>query len=286
LGLVGCDIGDKSKLVILQRAGECIPPVKVELYIENTNGKPFWRVEIPSGKHKPYCTKQGIYKIRGDGKNNPLFPEDLLAIYLQEQGRKFNESFKRATTELNTILDNLRDQVGTDLVDLHNVIEVLRVKIEIKMGDITSDFEHSIRDANEKIAGAIGNIHQDITESIEGYTKEAGETVFDKVHSVGDEVKKIQNTLKFFGVAIEALLAKNGLENSETLYWRPWVHAWIDRTRITNEMLKADGSPLLSDASTFEMLSHCYSGLNRQLLLSLFREKVPGFEPSESRADE
>ncbi len=78
--IVGCDISDVARLTIVNKAADCSPPVKIDLYIENTNADAFWRIEIPSGPHKPYCTKQGIYKTRGDGRNIAILPDDLLAL--------------------------------------------------------------------------------------------------------------------------------------------------------------------------------------------------------------
>ncbi len=146
------------------------------------------------------------------------------------------------------------------------------------MSDVASEVEHSVKDANGKLSEMIGRIREDITASIEGYTSEAGDNIHDQIREVAQDVEKIRKTLNFFDVAIEALLSKNGLESSETLYWRPWVHAAIAQTILSNNMLKENGKTLLTDDGTFEMLVQVYPGADRNLLLSLFREKVPGFQ--------
>lgn len=80
--LIGCPVGDRFKRQILDRAEQCLPPVDVEIFVENRGHKPFYRVEVPSGRTQPYCTPGGTYKIRGDGRTNPPSPDRLLALFV------------------------------------------------------------------------------------------------------------------------------------------------------------------------------------------------------------
>ena len=64
--IVGCPIDDSERLRILNKAEECVPPVDLDIIIENLEDKPFFRIDIPSGVNKPYCTKKGTYMIRGN----------------------------------------------------------------------------------------------------------------------------------------------------------------------------------------------------------------------------
>src|SRR5262249_10559769 len=66
--IVGCPVGDYDKRKILDKAHQCVPPVDVTVHVENRSDKAFYRLEIPSGPNKPYCTSGGTYKIRGDGR--------------------------------------------------------------------------------------------------------------------------------------------------------------------------------------------------------------------------
>ncbi len=65
--VVGCDVGDESKLTIINKATPCRPPVELDIIIENTSDKPIYRIDIPSGYNKPYCTNSGQYLIRHKG---------------------------------------------------------------------------------------------------------------------------------------------------------------------------------------------------------------------------
>jgi hypothetical protein len=98
--LTGCTVGDRERLEIMAKANQCVPPVSVSIFVENCAEKPFYRIEIPSGSHKPYCTSGGIYKIRGGGRNEVLYPAQLLALFLEAEGQELVRWFQIATTSL------------------------------------------------------------------------------------------------------------------------------------------------------------------------------------------
>src|SRR5882724_11810248 len=54
--VVGSDTSDKARLQVLDKALSCVPPVPVELFVENASKTPFLRLEIPAGPQKPYGT--------------------------------------------------------------------------------------------------------------------------------------------------------------------------------------------------------------------------------------
>lgn len=85
--IVGCHVGDQEKRMILEKAHQCVPAISVTVHVENRAHKPFYRIEIPSGPNKPYCTSGGTYKIRGDGRNNTLYPTSLLNLFLETEER-------------------------------------------------------------------------------------------------------------------------------------------------------------------------------------------------------
>ncbi|ACB83882.1 RNA-binding domain-containing protein [Natranaerobius thermophilus] len=113
--IVGCPIGDEEKLTILNKAASCHPPVYLELYIENSQKTPFYRIEIPSGKEKPYCTPKGTYKIRGDGRTNVLLPDQLLSLFVEEESEQFIGRFKEATKELEKSHSELQNAISGDM---------------------------------------------------------------------------------------------------------------------------------------------------------------------------
>lgn len=105
--VTGCLIGDGEKLSILNKASQCIPAIDIEIFFEKAEDVTFIRIEIPTGSRKPYCTAKGTYKIRGDGRNLPLTPERLLAIFLTEEGESFLRKFRTATELLDEDLQNI-----------------------------------------------------------------------------------------------------------------------------------------------------------------------------------
>jgi len=126
----GIKTDDEAKLQIMGKALSCSPPVQIELLVENSSNKPFYRVEIPSGSHKPYCTNSGTYKIREDGRNNPLHPEQLLAMFLDREGEEFRSRFSQAAGELESKMASTLDVVG----DLEHVITAKIDEISNSMG--------------------------------------------------------------------------------------------------------------------------------------------------------
>jgi hypothetical protein len=100
--VLGCPVGDKDRLKILIKSSQCVPPVPVFVFAENCAENPFYRIEIPSGPHKPYCTSGGTYKIRGDGRNEMLYPDQLLALFLESGGEELVRWFHQAATSLGT----------------------------------------------------------------------------------------------------------------------------------------------------------------------------------------
>jgi predicted HTH transcriptional regulator len=105
--VIGCPVGDKEKLKIFNKAESCIPPVDIDVYAEVVYGKRIYRIYIPSGTDKPYCTAGGTYKIRGDARTNPLTPTRLLNLFLEMEGDRFITRFKDATQELTERLDRI-----------------------------------------------------------------------------------------------------------------------------------------------------------------------------------
>lgn len=163
--IVGCPIGDEEKRKITDRAANCIPPVEVEIFLENLDEKPFIRIEVPSGKNKPYCTRGGTYKIRGDGVNQALTPQRLFTIFEEKEGDAFIKRFTLATKGLVKQMDQLME--STFILD-----GILRETLESAQNSETIG-EESMSNAevaaegvseiegilNDNIAGEINSIH-------------------------------------------------------------------------------------------------------------------------------
>ena len=124
---VGCTVDDETRLLIMSRAASCSPAVQLAVFIENTQKAPFLRIEIPSGSSKPYATGGGTYKIRSDGRNRPVPPNELLKIQLETQGNEFKERFETAT-----------QQVGAKLEEMLDSVAQLEARIQSEISDIGS----------------------------------------------------------------------------------------------------------------------------------------------------
>jgi ATP-dependent DNA helicase RecG len=141
--IVGCAAGDKEKLIILNKAESCVPPIEVEIFVENTAELPFLRIEIPSGPAKPYCTRKGIYAIRGDGRTKALLPGRLLSLFLETEAEQFFTRFREATGELESSLTVLKSQVVAEFADLLARVERMEGEIAASLQRIASTTDAS-----------------------------------------------------------------------------------------------------------------------------------------------
>ncbi len=130
--VVGVEVSDNAKLQIVNRASSCIPPVELEVIIENTDDKPFFRIEIPSGKYKPYCTGGGRYAIRGNARTNVLMPNQLLNIFMESESQQFFQRFQQVTRELETHLTALAEKVAAleNRVDESSTLAQIEAKLD------------------------------------------------------------------------------------------------------------------------------------------------------------
>ena len=139
--VVGCPVGDKEKLIVLNKAESCVPPIEVEIFVENTADLPFLRIEIPSGPDKPYCTRKGIYAIRGDGRTKALLPRRLLSLFLETEAEQFFTRFREATGALEASLTVLKSQVIDEFADLLARVERMEGEIAASLQRIASTTE-------------------------------------------------------------------------------------------------------------------------------------------------
>jgi predicted HTH transcriptional regulator len=138
----GCDISDNSKLSIINKAEYCAPPIEIKIFTENLSSKPIFRIEIPSSNLKPHCTQKGIYKIRGDGRNVPLLPNDLLVLgtKIQTLTQNMNSVWGSAEEAGGMSLDVLENQsyiseqikTFTDELNWNNDVNNYKTEIRLK----------------------------------------------------------------------------------------------------------------------------------------------------------
>ena len=169
---IGCTVDDKARLQIMGKALSCSPAVQIELFIENTDAKPFFRVEIPSGAHKPYATSNGTYKIREDGRNNSILPEALLKIFLDREGEEFRARFSEATGELEhrmeeaaAIVDGLEQVISNKIEEIGSTLGWAEYK--------TDDAADTIDTVNAKVSN-ISNEQQKQSQRIKALLEKTG----------------------------------------------------------------------------------------------------------------
>ncbi|MEK3701941.1 ATP-binding protein [Paenibacillus sp. FSL R10-2199] len=185
--VVGCEISDSNRLMIMNKTQNCRPPVSLKISSVDIEGKDVYVVEIPSGAYKPYCTENGMYKIRDDGRNRALFPNELLALFMQSERDKFITNFKDAT-------ENLEQQLAITRESIINETD--------KMLDMLKDFENSIQWSLDTIESA--------ADSAESNSSNVEYTV-DKME---DTVNDIWEILKYSLYLLPMISTKNiELEN-------------------------------------------------------------------------
>lgn len=148
----GCDVGDREKMAIISRAESCVPPVDIELFIENSSQNPFYRIEIPSGDLKPYCTSGGTYKIRGDGLTQALLPGRLLYMFVEIESREFINRFRDATKGLEEELNNTKSRIIEEMKTLLGTIDVMEQRIESSLGEIFGSAVNAQELSDEAVA--------------------------------------------------------------------------------------------------------------------------------------
>jgi len=187
--IVGCKIGDEEKQKIIDRGISCIPQIKVYVIAENTDGKPILRIDIPSGPQKPYCTSNGTYKIRGDGRNVPITPELLLEMFMEKEGAVFIDRFRNATKQLEISLERLLDR--------------------------TEDLDATLQSTFESAENTGG-----LADDALGFSEQAA----DGIEQVSNTLEQIEEfNLYDLHEKIDALLAHFGIEEPRKKAARIWV---------------------------------------------------------------
>lgn len=141
---IGHPITDEARLQIMSKALSCSPPINIEIIAENLAHKPFYRIEVPGSGRRPYSTSSGTYKIREYGRNNPLLPEQLLAIFLEREADEFRNRFAAATEALESrmsdtlaLVSQIEDIVSRKIQEIGNQLGWA----EYKAGDAVDTIE-------------------------------------------------------------------------------------------------------------------------------------------------
>ncbi|MEH6579083.1 MAG: ATP-binding protein [Amphritea sp.] len=161
--VVGCMVDDTARLSLINKATDCYPIVDIELYIENVAQQPFFRIEIPSGSKQPYCTQRGEYAIRADARSRALYPEELLAMFMDREGELFLSRFKDAVYQLEHRLGVMDHAFGDGMLQLTTHLEELDSQVRRTLSRVdqmtdsakkrSRNMFQTLRDSQESIAG-------------------------------------------------------------------------------------------------------------------------------------
>lgn len=111
----GCDVSDPAVLQILNKAVGCIPPVSLDIYIENLADKPILRIHVLPSATRPHCTPKGIYCRRDGSRNRPLHPSELLRLFLDSEASAFAARFEVAAERITEELGNLESSLDSSI---------------------------------------------------------------------------------------------------------------------------------------------------------------------------
>lgn len=120
--VIGCDVGDNAILQLLNKAINCLPPVSIDVAIENMADKPVLRIEVPPSPTKPHCTPKGVYCRRDGARNRALHPTELLRIFLETEAQVFAERFESAA-------DHIAQEIGNLESSLENTINNMAAQL-------------------------------------------------------------------------------------------------------------------------------------------------------------
>ena len=194
--VVGCPVGDGEKLKILSKSNQCSPPVRLSVFVENSDEKPFYRIEIPSGPHKPYCTSGGTYKTRGDGRKETLHPPQLLSLFLETEGGEFLRRFQEATTNLETAVRETKERITAELKELSTSVLLI---------------EGDIKESLDEIGSSASNAESN-AEQAHGLSEETMH-LMDQIHAMVEDLAVGDPELDSITIKLDALLEKFDIED-------------------------------------------------------------------------
>lgn len=139
--IVGCKLSDQTRQDFISTAASCRPSISISVSIENLNTEnPIYRIDIPEGIEKPYCTSSGTYKYRAEGQRVAIDPIHMQAIIFERESERFVARFKAAG---DVLLERMA-QIHDDLAK-----QISRVEMIAKMAEeAASEAMHAARDAH------------------------------------------------------------------------------------------------------------------------------------------
>lgn len=93
---IGCEVGEKARRKLLNKANECMPPIDIQITAEGSGKRRILRVDVTEEPKKPCCTSSGTYKIRKNSTKVAIDPELMTAMILERESQEFLKRFKSA----------------------------------------------------------------------------------------------------------------------------------------------------------------------------------------------
>lgn len=206
---VGCKISDDGKLNILNKAQSCRPPIYVEITPETINDVSIYKINIPSGQYKPYCTDGGTYRIRGDGQKNSIYPEELLTLFMENEKDKFIRSFQDATKDIERKLADTRNTLLDETEKMVSALKTMEKNFNDSLRDISSSAENAETSASS-IESTVDNIEYTVDD------------IFEMLITVIYLVPRIE-------VKIDNLLGNESVNQETKVNWMPYVDEMIKK---------------------------------------------------------
>lgn len=187
----GCDISDSTITGIENKAQDCIPPIHIDISIENTDStQPIIRIDIPSSRHKPHCTSSGTYSGRLNNRTGILEPKLLLDVFLKSDGEYFAKNYLNATSNTHELIQLL-------LMKIHNVDSTID-KVDITIEEIVGRLE------DDDMPSHFEDIEDRYLDDIYRFTKVTHDDTFNS--DVTDRISDLERTN-------DAIMHKLGIEN-------------------------------------------------------------------------
>jgi predicted HTH transcriptional regulator len=95
--VVGCDIGERTKRTLLDKAQNCMPPLSIGVTSEGGVRTAILRIDIQSASRRPCCTSGGTYKIRRGSTKRAIDPELMTTLILEREQEEFLRRFREAS---------------------------------------------------------------------------------------------------------------------------------------------------------------------------------------------
>lgn len=141
---------DGERLKVMDKAANCLPPIKLTVNREHDGDKYIMRVDIEEHLSKPCCTQKGLYKTREDGKNRGIAPTEMTALILEIEASDFVQKLQDAGAKF--VEDLMRGQ--EELAKAISRVEQITAAAEAAANQAAASAEEAAQAASEAVDAA------------------------------------------------------------------------------------------------------------------------------------